>query len=236
VSEAWRIDSLDARAGLAFASWRGADLMSPSPQLDQPAVFLSPPTFQPEAVANRAVGFSASRGRAQLGVYLEEAELAFESLEALTEFVRRAYLAGGGGDAAGGGGGVGPPRAPEVGPEAPAEPGRGREGERARSILAAANWAHKLSDGLRFTPALRGYRIDQVEAVLDRLREEVARRDDELARAGADLAVREQELAQQREELDRRMEELERLRGTAAPGTVADRDEGADAGADQGAG
>jgi DivIVA domain-containing protein len=91
-------------------------------------------------------------------------------------------------------------------------------------------------DGLRFTPALRGYRIDQVEAVLDRLREEVARRDDELTRAGADLAVREQELAQQREELDRRMEELERLRGTAAPGTVADRDEGADAGADQGAG
>jgi DivIVA domain-containing protein len=36
-------------------------------------------------------------------------------------------------------------------------------------------------DGIRFAPALRGYRMDQVDAALDRLRVELARRDDELA-------------------------------------------------------
>jgi DivIVA domain-containing protein len=36
--------------------------------------------------------------------------------------------------------------------------------------------------GLRFTPALRGYRMDQVDAVLDRLGQELADRDEELAR------------------------------------------------------
>lgn len=81
-------------------------------------------------------------------------------------------------------------------------------------------------EGLRFTPALRGYRMDQVEAVLGRLREELDRRDDELARCGADLAEREQELAQREEELARREEELARqddelarLREDAVPGT-----------------
>jgi DivIVA domain-containing protein len=99
----------------------------------------------------------------------------------------------------------------------------------ARGLPAGPVAADDLDD-VRFTPALRGYRIDQVEAVLDRVREEVARRDDELARAGADLAVRDQELARQREELDRRNEELERLRAGTDPGR------GADHGADQGAG
>lgn len=36
-------------------------------------------------------------------------------------------------------------------------------------------------DTLRFVPALRGYRMDQVDAALDRLREELRRRDEELA-------------------------------------------------------
>ena len=45
-------------------------------------------------------------------------------------------------------------------------------------------------DGLRFVPALRGYRMDQVDAALDRLREELDRRDAELAelRGGEDGA------------------------------------------------
>ncbi|WP_432491586.1 DivIVA domain-containing protein [Kineococcus gypseus] len=36
-------------------------------------------------------------------------------------------------------------------------------------------------DEVRFTPALRGYRMDEVDAVLDRLREEIRERDEELA-------------------------------------------------------
>lgn len=42
-------------------------------------------------------------------------------------------------------------------------------------------------DRVRFSPALRGYRMDEVDAVLDRLTEEVARRDAEISRLHADL-------------------------------------------------
>jgi DivIVA domain-containing protein len=37
-------------------------------------------------------------------------------------------------------------------------------------------------DGVRFIPALRGYRMDQVDAVLDRLAAELRSRDEQLAR------------------------------------------------------
>ncbi|WP_337061929.1 DivIVA domain-containing protein [Kineococcus sp. G2] len=36
-------------------------------------------------------------------------------------------------------------------------------------------------DEVRFSVALRGYRMDEVDAVLDRLREEIRERDEELA-------------------------------------------------------
>ena len=36
-------------------------------------------------------------------------------------------------------------------------------------------------DGVRFSLGLRGYRMDEVDAVLDRLREELRDRDEELA-------------------------------------------------------
>ncbi|MGI4894719.1 MAG: DivIVA domain-containing protein [Janthinobacterium lividum] len=36
-------------------------------------------------------------------------------------------------------------------------------------------------DGVRFSLGLRGYRMDEVDAVLDRLREEIRERDEELA-------------------------------------------------------
>ncbi|MFB9375568.1 DivIVA domain-containing protein [Kineococcus gynurae] len=44
-------------------------------------------------------------------------------------------------------------------------------------------------DAVRFSLGLRGYRTDEVDAVLDRLREELRERDEELAawRAGDDL-------------------------------------------------
>lgn len=37
-------------------------------------------------------------------------------------------------------------------------------------------------DAVRFSPALRGYRMSEVDAVLDRLTHELARRDDEISR------------------------------------------------------
>jgi DivIVA domain-containing protein len=45
-------------------------------------------------------------------------------------------------------------------------------------------------DSLRFVPALRGYRMDQVDAAMDRLRDELRRHDHELAvlRDGEDVA------------------------------------------------
>ncbi|MET3709558.1 hypothetical protein ABIC65_000238 [Sphingomonas trueperi] len=134
---AWRIDSLDARAGLAFASWRDADLDAPDGHdgvdLDYPAIFLSAPEFEPEPLASRALGFSAARGLAQLGVFvragpdLPAAELAFADVAALREFVRRVYVASGGGDAGGGatGGDGGPPPPPDgEGPGGIPEPAR----------------------------------------------------------------------------------------------------------------
>jgi hypothetical protein len=46
----------------------------------------------------------------QYGLFIADQEVAFPSLDAVIEFVRRAYLRGGGGDAAGGGGAGVPPR------------------------------------------------------------------------------------------------------------------------------
>ena len=149
MSQAWRIDALDARAGLAFASWREADLSSPD--LDRPAVFLSPPAFRPETLASRAIGLAASRGGAQLGLFVEGEELAFAALETLIEFVRRAYLAGGGGDAAGGGG-TAPPRAPERGPEIGATEALEDESGAVTAVVETAVVAAKDSEALSISP------------------------------------------------------------------------------------
>src|SRR2546421_12132183 len=51
----WKIDTLDARGGLGFASWRAGDLSKSSNiRLDTPCLFFGAPHFQPEPVANRA--------------------------------------------------------------------------------------------------------------------------------------------------------------------------------------
>jgi hypothetical protein len=138
MTQAWFIDALDARGGLAFTSRRPADLLTDDPVLDAPCVFVGPPIFRPEMVSNRSIGFAATRGSFQLGLFLREAEVAFPSLEDVVEFVRRAYLRGGGGDAAGGAGSGVPPR-PEGEPKGgePLEPERilGTEGGEGKTIL-----------------------------------------------------------------------------------------------------
>jgi hypothetical protein len=166
MTEAWRIDSLDARGGLAFASFREADLLLEQIDLDQPAVFLSAPAFEPEPLTSRALAFGAARAQAQLGVYTRPdeggapAELAFSDLNALREFVRRVYLASGGGDAGGGGGGGddgGPPPPSPAGEGPRAAPDgehidierKARHEERGGGIGRAADEMHSIAMRLR---------------------------------------------------------------------------------------
>lgn len=88
------------------------DLDSDDLDLDLPAVYLSPPLFQPET-ASRISAFSAGRGQFQIGLISDGEEVAFPTLATLTEFVRRCYLSGGGTDGTSGRGPVPPPVGPE---------------------------------------------------------------------------------------------------------------------------
>lgn len=125
----WYIDSLDARAGLAFASFRQPDLIEGNAIEDaETTVFVAPPSFEPEIVANRAVAFAAQRGSFQWGLFNAEGEeFPFRTLEGVAEFVRRVYLRSGGGDANPDGGPPAP--SPETPGGVPREPTRLELGE-----------------------------------------------------------------------------------------------------------
>jgi hypothetical protein len=116
MSAPWYIDALDARAGQAFASRRLQDVHLRDPALDLPCVFIAAPMFRAETVSNRGLAFVGTRNSYQLGLFVQSFEVAFPELEAVIEFVRRAYLRGGGGDSAGGIGPGVPPR-PDDAPE-----------------------------------------------------------------------------------------------------------------------
>lgn len=118
----WFIDTLDARAGLAFASHRTPDLMQDEQDLNALAVFIAPPDFQPETLASRATAIVAGRSSFQSGLFVGGAELAFRSLDDVVAFVRRLYVAGGGGDGGAGGGGGPPPLPPGEPPKSPMLP------------------------------------------------------------------------------------------------------------------
>lgn len=94
----WYIDALDARAGMGLTTYRDADLHSNTIDLGRPAVFIGPPFFQGESVASRAIGFAATRSSFQLGLFLDDAEIAFATLQGVCEFIRRVYVSSGGGD------------------------------------------------------------------------------------------------------------------------------------------
>jgi hypothetical protein len=94
----WYIDALDARAGMGLATYRDADLHTSTVDLGKPAVFIGPPFFQGESVASRAIGFAATRGSFQLGLFLDNEEIAFATLQGVCEFIRRVYISSGGGD------------------------------------------------------------------------------------------------------------------------------------------
>lgn len=99
----WYIDALDARAGIGFASYRTPDLHHDNANLGLPSVFISPPYFRGESVASRAIGFAATRASFQYGLFVEDREVGFDSIQGLAEFIRRAYVSSGGGDVDNGG-------------------------------------------------------------------------------------------------------------------------------------
>jgi hypothetical protein len=156
MTEAWFIDGLDARAGLAFTSMRTPDLLDEEPVLDLPGVFIAPPTFRPETVSSRALAFAGTRGSFQYGLFIADREVAFPSLDAVIEFVRRAYLRGGGGEAAGGGGAGVPPRSTPgaLGPEGEKLPleGEGRGRGLIQRMLKDSGNARLVATSLKFHP------------------------------------------------------------------------------------
>lgn len=123
----WYIDALDARAGMGLATCRDADLNTNTVDLGRPAVFIGPPFFQGDSVASRAIGFAATRGSFQLGLFLGDEEIAFATLQGVCEFIRRVYISSGGGDTDSG-----------ISP-APAVPNPESGGEEFRSLPADQN-------------------------------------------------------------------------------------------------
>jgi hypothetical protein len=115
-----------------------------------------PPTFRPETVSSRALAFAATRGPFQYGLFIADQEVAFPSLDAVIEFVRRAYLRGGGGDAAGGGGAGVPPRTTPgaLGPEGerPLEGEGGRGHGLIQYMLKDPGNARLAATNLKFHP------------------------------------------------------------------------------------
>ena len=97
---AWRIDTLDARGGLAFVSWRHETLFDDAPLEEATVFFIGAPAFAPQPVANRGVALAAERQGFQLGLLDENGEIPFESLDDVAEAIRRLYLAAARGDPA----------------------------------------------------------------------------------------------------------------------------------------
>lgn len=124
----WHIDAWDALGGRAFASQRerNKELADCGDSLS-PTVYIGPPGFQPEQIANIAVAIAACHSNKFAPRVPPSSngdrpdELSFSSASAVAEFVRRAFI--GGGRTRGGG-------APVVeggGPEGPPEEGNAVE-------------------------------------------------------------------------------------------------------------
>lgn len=149
--DAWRIDTLDPRGGLAFATWGYKE--GKSSHAEPYCIFVGAPHFQPEPVANRAIALAAGRGAFQTGLFVNDTEVPFPTPDAVAEFVRRVYLRSGGGDGTDGGGGEAPPPIlPEGRPDLPLVPelGERESGDRplAYAILNDIRTLSKKSSGL----------------------------------------------------------------------------------------
>jgi len=153
IARQWRIDALDARGGLAFASQRDHRFSEIEHGGASPlCVFIGAPGFQPEIVANRSIALASIRGAFQFRLYVKTAEgaeeVAFPTLEAVTQFVRRAFLRSGGGDGAGGEGGEGPTPLPRDGrPDLPGTAELIEKGETLANLIAGAASLFRKSSG-----------------------------------------------------------------------------------------
>ena len=94
MKKAWYIDSIEPWGGRVFATYRTPDLSSKA--LDEGmSYFMAPPAFEAELVASRSTAMSAERMGFQVGLYLKQSEVAFPSLDAIRDFVRRTFVTNG---------------------------------------------------------------------------------------------------------------------------------------------
>jgi len=114
----WHLDGWDPDGGRAFASLRPENLEL----LDQdetwgPMVFIGPPSFRPEPIANASIALASSRAAAfQPRTPLDGRELAFPNADAVADFVRRAFTSRGAPRGGEGGANLeGGPREPPLG-------------------------------------------------------------------------------------------------------------------------
>jgi hypothetical protein len=95
----WYIDAWCPVDGLAFASRRQSSILhdeNSEGSLDtEEIVYLCPPFFEPEQIGNLATALAATRGHFQTGFYMSQQEVAFPSLAAVIETVKRVYRGGG---------------------------------------------------------------------------------------------------------------------------------------------
>lgn len=162
----WRIDAWDAKGGCAFATQRNdnADIGDPGELNPGPMVFISPPSFRPEQIANIGIALSARRQGVfdpRVPMNRDRPEARFETADAVAEFVRRAYI-GSAGNRGGDDGGVidvdGGPEAPP--PSEPGEPGAAR-----RFIQAWETGVRELNDVAGFSCRFFGSEIPRIFAV-----------------------------------------------------------------------
>ncbi|MFO1417956.1 MAG: hypothetical protein U1E83_04745 [Methylotetracoccus sp.] len=122
----WHIDAWDATGGRAFATQRSrnSDIGQPDGETWGPTVFIGPPSFRPEQIANIGIALSARRSGAfdpRVPLDPETDEIEFATADAVADFVRRAFVGSSRNRGGDGGGAIGF----EGGPEGPPPSGGG---------------------------------------------------------------------------------------------------------------
>lgn len=145
----WHIESIDFRAGLAFATWRAPSTsVSPCASDEWPCLFFAPPNFIPEPIGNISLALSALRGSFTGGPRDGDREASFDTPEQVAEFVRRSYVNSAGGDGADGSGDNAPFLPVDPDSNVPSLDFSGSENKRdaTRSLLHLVQQFHTVAD------------------------------------------------------------------------------------------
>jgi hypothetical protein len=166
----WHIDAWDPRGGRAFATQRtrNSDLGQPDEEVWGPTVYIGPPSFRPEQIANLGMALSARRSGAfdpRVPVDADTDEVSFLTADAVAEFVRRAFVSASRGRGGDGGGAFGV----ENGPEGP-PPSEGGEPSPIEPYLA--DWSDA-AEKLRKDQDLPGFAMG--EAIRQRFDAQLAK-------------------------------------------------------------